>query len=332
MAAAVASSAELIASLAQRFPEDAEDLQAALEVLRKHRLCSGDRLARLSDSQWERLCLPIGIELILRDGASALRAAAPAPALAEAQLPAIPDPAYQPKMGAVRKVPEGEIVQVAEVADLAPGKTLYAFLISAVIPRPIAFVSTVSSDGVVNLAPFSFYGVMSHDPPTLVFCPIYRGGKPKDTLANCQATGECVVNMISEHFVEAANCCCGEYPPEVDEFEISGLTKVPSKLPKGTPRVKEAMVQFECKVVDVKELIGASGKGSCAIVTCEILRVHAHSAVLRKTPNGSDIVDLQDYKPISRLGGNDYARTSGVFEIPRPDKDLWKTVVCTSGQ
>merc|ERR1719329_745074 len=119
-------------------------------------------------------------------------------------------------------------------------------------------------------------------------------------LANCQASGECVVNMISEHFVEAANMCCGEYPPEVDEFELSGLTKVASKLPKGTPRVKEAMVQFECSVVDIKELIGASGEGSCAIVTCKILRVHAHTAVLRTTPNGSEFVDLRDYKPISR--------------------------------
>jgi len=238
----------------------------------------------------------------------------------------LPDPSYQAKMGALRKAPAGEIVQVAEVAELPEGKNLYAFLISAVVPRPIAFVSSISSDGVVNLAPFSFYGVMSHDPPTLVFCPIYRQGKPKDTLANCQATGECVVNMISEHFVEAANCCCGEYPAEVDEFEISGLTKEPSKLPKGTPRVKEAMVQFECKVTEVKELIGRSGKGSCAIVICEILRAHAHSAILRKTPSGSDYVDIDVYKPISRLGGSDYGRTSGMFEMPRPAADLWKTV------
>lgn len=238
-----------------------------------------------------------------------------------------PDPSYRPKMGALRKPPAGEVVEVATVAELPLGKTLYAFLVSAVVPRPIAFVSTISADGVANLAPFSFYGVMSHDPPTLVFCPIYRQGKPKDTLANCQANGECVVNMISEHFVEAANCCCGEYPPEVDEFELSGLTRVPSKLPRGTPRVQEAMVQFECKVAEVKELIGASGVGSCAIVICQILRVHAHSAILRKTPNGSDYVDINDYKPISRLGGNDYGRTSGAFDMPRPPADLWKTAV-----
>eukprot|EP00450_Noctiluca_scintillans_P014234 CAMPEP_0194484614 /NCGR_PEP_ID=MMETSP0253-20130528/5895_1 /TAXON_ID=2966 /ORGANISM="Noctiluca scintillans" /LENGTH=293 /DNA_ID=CAMNT_0039324453 /DNA_START=44 /DNA_END=925 /DNA_ORIENTATION=- len=238
----------------------------------------------------------------------------------------LPDPTYAAKMGALREVPPGEVVKVCEVSELPLGKSMYAFLISAVVPRPIAFVSTISNDGVVNLAPFSFYGVMSHDPPTLVFCPIYRQGKPKDTLANCIANGECVVNMISEHFVEAANCCCGEYPADVDEFQVSGLTKVPSHLPKGTPRVGEAMVQFECKVAEVKELIGQSGKGSCAIVICSIQRVHAHTAILRKTDSGSDYVDLKDYKPISRLGGNDWARTSGVFTMPRPPADLWKTV------
>ena len=76
---------------------------------------------------------------------------------------------------------------------------------------------------------------MTHPPS---FRPIYRQGKPKDTLANCIANGECVVNMISEHFVEAANCCCGEYPlePEVDEFELSGLTKVPSQSENPTSR------------------------------------------------------------------------------------------------
>ena len=82
---------------------------------------------------------------------------------------------------------------------------------------------------------------------------------------------------------------------------------------------------FECKVAEVKELIGQSGKGSCAIVICNIQRVHAHTAILRKTDSGSDHVDLADYKPICRLGGNDYGRTAGVFTMPRPPADLWKS-------
>ena len=97
-------------------------------------------------------------------------------------------------------------------------------MISAVVPRPIAFVSTQSVDGCFNLAPFSYFGAMSHDPPIVVFSCCPRGGKPKDTLANAKASGECVVNIISEHFIEAANHCCGEYPPDVDEFELSGLS------------------------------------------------------------------------------------------------------------
>merc|ERR1712070_826680 len=176
--------------------------------------------------------------------------------------PKLPDPNWKPGQGGRYGGKGIDMVSIVP-NDLPPGKSLYALLISAVTPRPIAFVSSVSSTGVPNLAPYSFFGLMCHDPPTLVFCTVLRGGTPKDTLSNLKETGECVVNMISEEFVEAANCCCGEYPPEVDEFELSGLTKAPSKLPRRTPRVKEAMVQFECKVVDIKELIGASGKGSC---------------------------------------------------------------------
>jgi flavin reductase (DIM6/NTAB) family NADH-FMN oxidoreductase RutF len=136
-------------------------------------------------------------------------------------------------------------------AELPAGKSLYALLISAVTPRPIAFVSTQSAAGVTNLAPFSFFGMMCHDPPTRVFCTTHRSGdRPeKDTLANIRETSECVVNMISEDLVEAANCCCGEYPADVDEFLLSGLTKVPSELPLNTPRVGEAKVQMEGKVV-----------------------------------------------------------------------------------
>ena len=91
----------------------------------------------------------------------------------------LPEPTYAAEMGALREVPPGEVVKVFEVSEMPLGKSIYAFLISAVIPRPIALVSTILNDGVVNLAPFSFCGDMSHDPPTLVFCPIYRQGKPK---------------------------------------------------------------------------------------------------------------------------------------------------------
>ena len=153
-----------------------------------------------------------------------------------------------------------------------------------------------------------------------VFCTTHRSGdRPeKDTLANIRETSECVVNMISEDLVEAANCCCGEYPADVDEFLLSGLTKVPSELPLNTPRVGEAKVQMECKVVELKDLIGRAGKPSATMITCKIQRVHLHGSVHRQTANGSDYVDIDAYKPISRLGANDYGRTAGVFSMARP--------------
>lgn len=193
------------------------------------------------------------------------------------------------------------------------------------VPRPIAFVSTISPDGkVFNVAPYSFFGLMCHDPPTLVFCTTASGtraGGPKDTLVNARANGECVVNMISECFVESANECCGEYGPEVDEFELSGLSRTPTSLPKGTPAVKEASVSFECKVVECKELRKGDGAVGGTMVLCEIQRINVHPSVLRYTPTGgSPYVDLAALRPISRLGANDYGRTTleSVFSMPRP--------------
>jgi flavin reductase (DIM6/NTAB) family NADH-FMN oxidoreductase RutF len=236
----------------------------------------------------------------------------------------IPDPKWQFGDGGHQK-PSDDIVTI--IPDSLPeGKTIYALAISAVTPRPVAFVSSVSKEGQTNLAPFSFFNVMCHNPPTVAFCCVHRGGKPKDTMANVRATGECVVNIISEDFVEAANACSGEYPPEVDEFEISGLTKVPStSLPESKPpRVGEAKVQMECRVSQFVDLTGRNGKPSATMVICKIEAVHLHASVHRKTANGSDYVDVAALRPMSRLGGTNWGRTSGTFSIPRPAADAWK--------
>lgn len=213
--------------------------------------------------------------------------------------------------------PDAEMT-VLDPKSLPLDKSYYAFFISAVVPRPIAFVSTQSEDGIFNLAPYSFFGLMCHDPPTLAFCGISRPSGPKDTVANLRATGECVIHIISEHFVEAANVCCGEYPPDVDEFELSGLRKAPSALPLRTPVVADALVQYECRLAECKELTKRDGTVGGTIVLCTVERINVHPSVLRHTPNGSPYVDLESLKPISRLGANDYGRTGGVFEIPRP--------------
>ena len=133
---------------------------------------------------------------------------------------------------------------------------IYKLLVGSVVPRPIAFVSSMDADGVRNLAPFSFFTVASANPPIVCFCPMMRGTanqrlqSTKDTLRNIIATREFVVNVVSEEFAEQMNACSAELPPEVDEFRVSGLTPVASEVVR-PPRVGESHVQMECRLQQV---------------------------------------------------------------------------------
>ena len=146
---------------------------------------------------------------------------------------------------------------------LEPSKlaSCYPLMISAYVPRPIAFISSLSAEGVGNLAPFSYTGCVAHDPPTLAvsICRNARAvdGK-KDTLANIDATGEFVVCIMSEWFVEAANHTCGTFERGVDEFDQAGLTRLPSTKV-APPRVGESAVHFECVVRHRHEIVNAAG-------------------------------------------------------------------------
>ena len=182
----------------------------------------------------------------------------------------------------------------------------YSLCISAVVPRPIAFVSTkCPTSGVVNLAPYSYSGVVAHDPPTVVFSACMKpGAVKKDTLVNVEASGEFVLSFMSEWFVEAANHCCGNFPPDVDEFGESGLTPVPSTLVK-PPRVAESALQMECKVTHTHEIRNAEGKLTATTVFGEVLMFHIHDDI-HTMKEGRVVVDVEKYKPISRLGGNIY--------------------------
>jgi len=115
-------------------------------------------------------------------------------------------------------------------------RNIYKLMVGVIVPRPIAFVSTISPEGIRNLAPFSFFTGISANPPVICFSPMIRGsaGGRKDTLRNIEAVKEFVVNVVSEEFAEKMNICSAEFPPEVDEFEASGLTPVPSDLVKPT--------------------------------------------------------------------------------------------------
>ncbi len=191
-------------------------------------------------------------------------------------------------------------------------QNIYKLLIGAVVPRPIAFVSTLSREGILNLAPFSFFTAVSANPPVICFCPVRRPGPApyKDTLHNILATGEFVVNIVSEEFAEKMNTTSADFPPEVDEFEASGLTPVPSDLVR-PPRVAESHVQMECKLYLTIEIGELPGSGN--LVLGEVVRFHVDDPYFDNFK-----IDPDKLRPIGRMGGATYTRTTDRFEMARP--------------
>jgi len=199
-----------------------------------------------------------------------------------------------------------------------PGGTdpqnVYKLMIGSILPRPIAFVSTVAADGVPNLAPFSFFTGVSANPPVICFVPVRRladGGR-KDTLNNIEATREFVVNIVSEDFAEKMNKCSEEFPPDVDEFVASGLTPVPSDLVK-PPRVKESHINMECRLLQVVHVSDKPLGGS--VVLGEVVRFHVDDAIVDNFR-----IDPDKLHPFGRMGGNTYTRCTDRFDLIRPKK------------
>ncbi|MFN8614432.1 MAG: flavin reductase family protein [Vampirovibrionales bacterium] len=192
-------------------------------------------------------------------------------------------------------------------------KDKYKLLIGCVVPRPIAFVSTVSRAGLPNVAPFSFFNGVSSEPPCLMFSVTYRGsdGQKKDTLRNIEETGEFVVNVVTESIVAQANQASAEYPADVNEFEATGLTMVPSQKIIA-PRVAESPINLECELYKLVP-VGPGGAGSATIVIGEIVAYHLREDVYH---NGR--IDLEALQPVSRLAGSFYAPVHDAFEIQRP--------------
>ncbi|KAJ3297769.1 hypothetical protein HDU79_002243 [Rhizoclosmatium sp. JEL0117] len=201
-------------------------------------------------------------------------------------------------------------------SDLSAGE-MYKMLISSVVPRPIALVSTCSKDNTgapVNIAPFSYFNLVCHDPPTLMVSINYSRGQPKDSLRNIQETGEFVVNSFNEHFVESANHTSIPVPYEIEEDKLSGLTLVPSTYIK-PKRVQESLVSFECRLSHCHLIQNAKGETSTGVVFGEVLGFMVKDGVW--DPETKQI-DMRLYKPVSRLGGNNYGRTESGYEILRP--------------
>lgn len=188
---------------------------------------------------------------------------------------------------------------------------IYKLLIGSIVPRPIAFVSTLSADGTRNLAPFSFFTAVSANPPVICFSPMIKGdGNAKDTLRNIRETKEFAVNIVSEAFAQPMNATSGDYPPEVDEFEVSGLTPIPSDLIKPF-RVKESQIHLECRLLQIVDIGGAPLSGS--LVLGEVVRFHIADGIFHDFR-----IDLDQLQPIGRLSGTEYTRTKDRFSIERP--------------
>ncbi|MBI4376540.1 MAG: flavin reductase family protein [Elusimicrobia bacterium] len=190
----------------------------------------------------------------------------------------------------------------------------YNLMIACIIPRPIAWISTISPEGVTNLAPFSFFTGITANPMSVCFAPVNsREGVPKDTLINVKATKQFVVNMANEDNAEAMNQTSAMYPYGVSEFEKVGLTPLPSVKVR-PPRVKESPVQMECELLELVTLSEGSLGGN--LVIGRVVMFHAHDGVW----NGGKMRH-QDLKAIGRMEGAWYARTSDAFEMARPGLD-----------
>ena len=192
-------------------------------------------------------------------------------------------------------------------------------LTGVVVPRPIAFVSTVSPDGVVNLAPYSFFNAVAYDPPTIVFSSSRSvGHKSKDTLRNIEETGEFVVNIVVDSIAEAMNKTAAEFPEDVDEFEIAGLTQAPSEMIKA-PRVAESPVNMECKLEQVVPI--GSGEHAHGLVIGTILLMHVWDDII-----DGHRIDQAKLMATGRMAGNMYCRTGDRFEMVRPVYDPEKSL------
>jgi len=192
-------------------------------------------------------------------------------------------------------------------------QTAYKLLSGCILPRPIGWISTVSPQGQPNLAPFSFFNVVCANPPTVLFCPMIRGatGGAKDTLNNVRATGEFVVNLVTESLAQAVNLSSVEAPPEVNEFLFAGVTPVPAALVR-PPRVAESPIHLECRVSHILDINDQPGGGS--LVLGEVIFFHIEDFVLQ----AGDKINLEALQPIGRLAGNHFCRTSATFEMERP--------------
>ncbi len=202
-----------------------------------------------------------------------------------------------------------------------PPRDAYNILLSAIGPRPIAWVSSISASGQPNLAPFSFFNVVCAEPPMLGFSPSMRSskrpqaadadaGEPKDTLRNIRETREFVVNIVTYELAEAMNLTSGEYDASINEFNLAKIDSAPSKIVRPA-RVVKSPVSFECRLHQILDF--NPGPDGSSLVIGEVVSIHIDDQYLKDGRLDRNAIDL-----IGRMGGMQYTRTTHRFEMMRP--------------
>jgi flavin reductase (DIM6/NTAB) family NADH-FMN oxidoreductase RutF len=195
--------------------------------------------------------------------------------------------------------------------DLLAGdaRDSYRLLSGLVIPRPIGWIGTRRSDGSFNLAPFSFFNVVSTDPPIVLFAAGRHRDRPKDSATNAEHSGAFTVNVVSEELAPAMNQTSATYGPGDDEFAIAGLTAVRATLV-DAPLVAESPANLECRVIDV---VAVGGEEGTRLVLGEVVMIHVREDALDGTRVDPDVI-----RAVGRLAGSSYATTRDRFELDRP--------------
>ena len=190
-------------------------------------------------------------------------------------------------------------------------KSIYKLLTGIVIPRPIGWISSISEEGITNLAPFSYFNAVGDDPPHVMFSAGRGANSNKDTLNNVLATKQFVVNMVTEELVEKMNSTAKGIPPHESEFDLANLTPIPSLKIK-PPRVKESPITMECELVHHYTLEDNKFGGSTILVG-RIVMFHIAENVLLDDFK----INLETYKPVARLAGSNYSKLGEIFSVKR---------------
>ena len=198
------------------------------------------------------------------------------------------------------------------VKDLEPSM-IYKMMISSIVPRPIAWVSTISKEGILNIAPFSYYAGVSSVPPLVMISIGKKETKEKkDTWQNIEETGEFVINIVTKELVDKMNITSLPFEKEIDEFEKAGLTPIDSDFIKA-PRIKESPVNIECRKFEIIEI------GKMGMVLGEILKFHIRDDLI----NEKGYIDTTKLEIVGRLGGANYCLITkeNTFQLKKPDRD-----------